>query len=267
MISENRSTTGSYKIVIFDADAYIVVSRKNINFDKVLSREKEKSTKGYVSLWILEELLSGGDVITLQNVNKHCFDECYGWRFWADPISQVYYGLYKEEPPYIAEAKKGIEDFFNKALRKGLSEEEKKYIKLQLKQAGTNFVMGCLNYSEDIRNKKPDEIRRYAISQIIQQAKKIRCDSESIKYEEIDFFNKEFPAAGEYYEFLMKNILPQNKNRPSEEKLLHDLRDWHLFFYAGRDDIGVVTQEKKIRELRLKNVISLEEYLSKELSL
>ena len=264
---QNRIIPDGDKIVVFDADAYVAVGVNKIDIEKILLKEKGGNIKAYASLWILAELLSGGDINTLQNVDKHCADKFGQWRFFADPVSQVYYSLYTAEPPYIGQIKKGIEDFLKKALSKGLSEDGKKYIKSQLEQAGNDFVKGCLDYTEDIRNKKPEEIRRYAISKIIQQSKKVRGDSESIKDEEIDFFKDQFPAAGIYYEFLMKNILPQTQNRPNEQKLLHDLRDWHLFFYAGRDDVHIVTQEKKIRTLNLKNVISLEEYCQKVLQI
>lgn len=251
------------KFVVFDADAYVAVGHTKIDIGKILQKEKIINIKAYASLWTLMELLSGGDINTLQIVDRHCADESNRWRFLTDPISQVYYSMYEAAPPYVEEKKKGIEDFFAKALSQGLTDSEKNHIKSQLAQAGSDFIKGCLNYTGDIRNEKPEKIQKYAIGRIIQQAKKVRGNSENVKDTEIDFFKNQFPAAGVYYEFLMKNILPQTKNKPNEQKLLHDQRDWHLFFCAGRDDVYIVTQEKKIKTLNLKNVTSLEEYCQK----
>ena len=258
--------TGDYKVVIFDADAYIKMA-KNINIKRILLKEKRKNFKGFISLWQLAELLSGGDKHTLQTVNKHCFDdELKQWRFWADPVSMVYHILYKEDMPSTEEIKKEIEYLFDKALNSGLTEQEKIHIKSKLEEVGEDFVRECKNFIGSINSLSPAEIATRVISQVIKKAKDERRDQAPIKNEEIGLMKRELPGAGAYYEFLMKSKLPNSRNL-NEEKLLHDQRDWNLFFYAGKDNIYIVTQETKIRKLGLKNVISMEEYLSKELSL
>ncbi len=76
-----------------------------------------------------------------------------------------------------------------------------------------------------------------------------------------------FWGAGAYYEFLMKNKLSQNVSTLNSKKILHTQHDYHLYFYTGKNDVYIVTQENKIKTLGLNNVISFEEYLSKVLPL
>jgi len=264
---QNRIIPYGNKTVVFDANAYIAVGLNKIEIEKILLKEKGKNIKAYASLWILAELLSGEDINTLQNVNKHCADEFGRWRFSADPASQVYFILYGEESPYTEQRKKGIVDLFDKALNGNLSGQEKTHIKSQLENAGKSFVAGCQNHKGNVYKLNSDKIQKHAICQIIQKAKELRCDSVAISDEEINSIAKEFPAAGIVYQDILKRKLPQKKNKLNRESLLHDQRDWHLFFFAGRDDIYIVTQERKIRKLNLKNVICLEEYLQNVLQI
>lgn len=261
--------TGDYKKVIFDADAYIEMS-KYINIKRVLSKEKKENIKGFISFWMLDELLSGGDRHTLQMVHKHCFnEESKQWRILADPVSMVYHILYNADPPYIEERIKEINDLFPKALDGTLTEQEKTHIKLQLETAGADFVRECRNFIGSANSFNSAEVITQGISQIIRRAKEVRQDRNPIKAEEVELIRRGFPGAGEYYELLMRNKLSQTRNRNmlNAQNLIHDQRDWHLFFYAGRDDVYIVTQENKIKTRGLKNVISFEEYLSKVLSL
>ena len=261
--------TGGYKKVIFDADSYIEMA-KYINIKRVLSKEKKKNIKGFISLWTFAELLSGADrdKHTLQMVDKHCFGkELQQWRFWADPVSMVYYILYKEEPPYMKERIKEVTYLFHKALDGTLTEQEKTHIKSQLETVGDNFIRECKSFVGSVNNLTLAQITTQVIRQFIQAAKNVRQDQTPIKNEEIELIKNGFPGAGVYYEFLMKNKLSQNVSTLSSEKLLHDQRDYHLFYYVGKDDVYIVTQEKKIKTLGLNNVISFEEYLSKVLSL
>ena len=169
-------------------------------------------------------------------------------------------------PKWFEEIKKEIEYLFDKALNSGLTEQEKIHIKSKLEEVCEDFVRECKNFIGSINSLSPAEIATRVISQVIKKAKDERRDQAPIKNEEIGLMKRELPGAGAYYEFLMKSKLPNSRNL-NEEKLLHDQRDWNLFFYAGKDNIYIVTQETKIRKLGLKNVISMEEYLSKELSL
>jgi len=262
---QNRIISDGDKIVVFDANAYIAVGVNKID-TKILLKEKEKNIKAYASLWILAELLSGGNINTLQNVNKHCADEFGQWRFLADPASQVYFILYREESPYTKQQKKEIGYLFNKALNGNLSKQEKTHIKSQLGNAGNSFVAGCQNHKGNV-DLNSDKIQKHAICQIIWRAKQLRDDAKTTTDDEINRVAREFPAAGIVYQDLMKRKLQQKRNKLNRESLLHDQRDWHLFFNAGRDDVHIVTQEKKIRTLKLKNVISLEEYCQKVLQI
>jgi len=260
---------GDYKEVIFDADAYIGMA-KYINIKRVLAKEKIRNIKGFISFWTLVELLTGADrdKHTLQMVGKHCFDkESQQWRLWADPVSMVYHILYQEEPPYIEDRIKEITYLFRKALDGTLTEQEKTHIKSQLETVGDNFIRDCRSFVGSINSLTSVQITTQVICQFIQAAKDVRQDRSPIKNEEIELIKSGFSGVGAYYEFLMKNKLAQNVSTLSSEKLLHDQRDYHLYFYAGKDDVYIVTQEKKIKTLGLNNVISFEEYLSKVLSM
>jgi len=264
---QNKILDGSEKITIFDSDAYITIANKRMDIKKILQKEKEKSIKAYIHFWILLELLQRGDKRTMEIVNKHCSESSGLLRFYADPVSQVYNALYKMDLPVSEQIKqKQIADSFSKALAGDLSKQDRKDIKSGLKNAASNFVKTFLNYdgNDDLNS---DIVRKYGIYQVIQLAKNLRGDTSSISCNDFNAIEKEFPAAGIVYQDLMKRKLHQNKNKINITNLLHDQRDWQLFFYGGKDNIYIVTQESRIKALDLKNIISLEDYCQKILQM
>lgn len=255
-----RMIQKNHKIVIFDSCSYIELGKKGISIEDILSKEQNKGIRGFISLWMLAETLSGTDKITLNNIHRHCFDGSCGWRLLADPVAQVYFMLYKEEPTFMQTRKKEIEYLFDKALNNGLSEEERNHIKAQLEKTGDPFVKDCQNNRVDIKKLNSVGIQREAIRQIIHMAKGVHSDLTGVEDNEINLFVNQFPAAGAYYELLTRDKFTQKKL--NKDGLLHDQRDWTLVFYAGIDNIYIVTEENRIKRLGFKNVFSLEEYLS-----
>ena len=263
MALQNKILDGGEKITIFDSNAYITIATKGIDIGGILRKEKGEDIKAYAHFWILAELLQCGDIKTLEIVNKHCSENSGLLRFFADPVSQVYRALYREDLPDKERLKQqNIADLFDKSLGGNLSEQERKAIKSELENAASNFVTTFLNYngSDDLNSNK---IREYAIYQVILLAKNLRGDTTSISCSDFNAIEREFPAAGIVYQDLMKRKLQQNKNNINITNLLHDQRDWQLFFYGGKDNIYIVTQENRIKALNLKNIISLEDYFQK----
>lgn len=152
--------------------------------------------------------------------------------------------------------KSEIEALFNKAVHVGLSKEERENIKLQLEGAGKLFA----SYSSKVNKISSGELRREVIRQTIDEAKRLRRDFTPITNDSVEFFMQGFPGAGAHYEYIFKNKF-QNLHAPNRDKLMHDQRDWTLMFYAGRDNVYVVTGEKKFKTLGLKKVMGLDQYL------
>jgi hypothetical protein len=264
---QNKILDGSEKITIFDANAYITIANRGIDLKNILQKEKEKAVKAYAHFWILLELLQRGDVKTLKIVDEHCSENSGLLRFFADPVSQVYQALYREMLPDKERFKQEkIINSFDKALKGHLSKQERNHIKSQLEDAANEFVTTFSDYNGPV-DLDSNKVCEHAIRQVILKAKNLHGDTTSASKNELNAFKKEFPAAGITYQDLMKRKLKQNKNNINRTKLIHDQRDWQLFFYGGKDDVYIVTQESRIKTLNLKNIISLEDYCNKILQI